>query len=109
MIPGLVAWFAAALDVPAEEVEPVVYVGQPGLGLRQAQTRRLQHRGHLAPQCFSIGLLAVDLDHEVVGVADELYDRAAGAAMLGAGPFRSERLPLGVEVLVKNRQGDVGQ
>ena len=35
--PGLVTFLAATLDAPAEEVEPVVYVGQPGLGLRQAQ------------------------------------------------------------------------
>ena len=44
----------------------------------------------------------MDHDHEVVGVADEFHDRAAGAAMLDASPFRSERLPLVLEVLVEN-------
>jgi hypothetical protein len=45
----------------------------------------------------------MDDDHEVVGVADELHDRASGAAMLDAAPVRSERLPFGAEVLIENR------
>jgi hypothetical protein len=53
--------------------------------------------------------LAVDHDHEVVGVADEFHNRTASASMLDAAPFRSERLPLGVEVLIENGQGDAGQ
>src|SRR5215207_5787366 len=107
--PGLVTFLAATLDAPAEEVEPVVYVDDSGLGLRQAQTYRLQHRRHITPQRFGIGPVAVDHNHEVVGAADELHDRAPGAAMLDAPPFRPERLPFGVEVLIENGQGDVGQ
>jgi hypothetical protein len=101
-----VTFLTAALDAPAEKVEPRVYVGQARLGLRQAQTHRPQYRRHLAPQRLGIGLLAVDHDHEVVGIADEFHDRTAGAAMLDAAPFRYERLPLGVEVLIENGQGD---
>jgi Iap family predicted aminopeptidase len=48
-------------------------------------------------------------DHEVVGVTDELHDRAAAAAMLDARPFRAKRCPFGSEVLVQHGQGDVEQ
>jgi hypothetical protein len=53
--------------------------------------------------------LAGDHDHEVVGIPHELHDRAAGPPVLDALPFRTERRPAGGEVLIQNRQGDVGQ
>src|ERR1700694_2128033 len=51
--------------------------------------------------------LTGDEDHEVVRVADEPHDRATGAAMLAACPFRAERLVLACEMLVQHGQGDV--
>src|ERR1700733_8080153 len=41
-----------ALDVPSEEVEPVVYVASPRLGLRETQADRCQDSTDLIAQCL---------------------------------------------------------
>jgi hypothetical protein len=76
-------------------VEPLVDVADPRLLFRQAQAHRGEHRTDLIPERFGVVAGAADHDHEVVRVADELHDRAAGATVLDAGPFRAERFPLG--------------
>ena len=63
----------------------------------------------LIPERFGVAAGAVDHDHEVVRVADESHGRDPGTSTLGASPLRAERFPLGGEVLVEDRQGDVGQ
>jgi hypothetical protein len=100
---------ATALDAPSQEVEPLVDVADPRLGLRQAQAHRGQHRRHLIPERFGVAAGAGDHDHEVVRVADQPHDRATSAAMLDTPPLRSERFPLAGEALVQHGQGDVGQ
>ncbi len=43
-----------ALDAPPQEVEPLVDVADPRLGLRQAQAHRSKYRADLVPQRFGI-------------------------------------------------------
>jgi hypothetical protein len=104
------ASLAAALDVPAEEVEALVDVGDQGLFLRQAQTHRGQHPCDLLAQGFRAGLRARHDQAPVVAVSGQPVVRqsmtAAREPVVAAcpGPARS----LG-DVLVQDRQGHVAE
>jgi hypothetical protein len=99
-----------ALDVPPEEVQALVNVGDQGLLLRQAKAHRGQDPGDLLPQRF--GVLAGAFDHQapVVGIPDQPVRRLTLRAALGAGVVaeRGASRSLG-DVLVQDRQGYVAQ
>ena len=99
----------SALNVPAEEVEPLVDVADARLLNRQAQTHRREHRCNLVKQRFRSVASASNHHDEIIGVADESHDGFAGAATFGAGPCRTERHPFPGEVLVQAGQRDVGE
>src|SRR6266536_2353660 len=103
-------WFAAALDVPAEELKAFVDVGDHRLAGRQAKPNGRQDRRHLVEQGFGVCLATSHHDHEVVRIPDQPvvgFSAAASPGPLGVGAA----WPAGLvgEVLVKHRQGDVGQ
>ncbi|WP_020496907.1 hypothetical protein [Sciscionella marina] len=54
------------LDAPTEEIEALVDMGNPRLGVRQAQTHRRQNRRHHIPHFFGVVTIAGDHDQEVV-------------------------------------------
>src|SRR5262249_43289444 len=97
------------LDAKTKELEPLVDMANPALGNRQAQAYRREHRCNLIPKRFGISAVAVDHDTKIVRIADDFHCRDSGAPMLGACPARAERLPLRVEVLVENGQGDIAE
>jgi hypothetical protein len=84
-------------------------VADPRLRLRQAQAHRREHACDLVAQRRGIVAGAADHDHEVIRVADEPGQIAAPTAMLAPLPFGSERFPPAGEVLVENRERDVGE
>jgi len=75
-----------ALDTPAEEVEPFVYVTDSRFLFRQPWTDRNENRRHLIPERFGVLSGPVDQDHEIIRIADEPHHRFSGATTLNAGP-----------------------
>jgi hypothetical protein len=78
--------------------------------LRQAQAHRRDHLGDLVPELFGVASGPVHHDHEIVRVADEAVGGEALVAPVAASlRVVTERLPGLGEVIVEDRQGDVGQ
>jgi hypothetical protein len=96
-----------ALDVPAQEVEAVVYVDGSGLVLGEAQPDGGSCACDFVAERFSV-LPGAEHHHcEVVGVPGEPVGRASFAAVAAPVPFLGKASSLCVEVLVDHAQGDV--
>jgi hypothetical protein len=88
------ALLLVALDVPAQEVEPVVDVGDQSLLLRQAQAHRCQDPDEFVAHPYGILAGAADEDEEVVGVP---HQAVVGDSVTS--PSGSLRLGLAVAAL----------
>jgi hypothetical protein len=104
------ASLAAALDVPSEEVEALVDVGDQGLLRGQAQTHRGQDPGDLLAEGFGVVLGARDEQAPVIGVPHQAVVgpimTAPGEPLVAADARASRRMG---DVLVQHRQGHVAQ
>ena len=104
------ASFAAALDVPSEEVEALVDVGDQGLLRRQAQAHRGQDRGDLLAEGFGVVLGARDEQAPVVCIPRQAVVgqtvTAPGEPLVAADARASRRVG---DVLVQHRQRHVAQ
>ena len=94
----------------AQEVEALVDVGDPRLAVRQAQAHRGEHRCGLVTHGLGVGTSAGHQHHEVVRIADEpVRGQTRAPPLLARARVRAHRRPGRDEVLVEDREGDVGQ
>ena len=105
-----IAPFAAALDVPPEEVQPLVDVGDQGLLLGQAQTHRGEDPGDLRPQRHGVLAGAVHAQAPVVRVPGQPVVGQTMAPSFGCGDPADPGSSRSVgDVLVQDREGHVAQ
>jgi hypothetical protein len=98
------------LDTHPEEIETLVDVGDPRLLLGQAKAHRRENRRSFRAQALGVGSVPGHHQHPVVGITDEAVVGESLAASSLPSPRRAHRLlPDTDEVLVEDREGDVGK